>query len=149
MKPPLTVVDVRHARDVPLPDGWFDVAPDDPTWTHVISVDGRMWKRGEDWPMSIVAGGFRFVRDPTVPTAADLLDRVAAATECLDDADLFRACVADVLAALGIADIDFANELSVSRTTVCRWKNGRSVPHPAMRKPVYAALRRRIQAAAC
>jgi hypothetical protein len=50
---------IRHGRDQP---GWEDVAPDDETWTHVFSVDGRVWKRGEEWPMSIVSGGLRFVR---------------------------------------------------------------------------------------
>lgn len=55
----------------------------------------------------------------------------------------FMNCVRETTALLAIEDIDLANELGVSRTTVLRWKNGRAVPYPGMRKPVYAALRRR------
>ena len=76
----------------------------------------------------------------------EILNRISNAQQDLANDLMFRTCVSETLMALRVEDIDFANELSVSRTTVGRWKNGRCVPHPAMRKPVYAALKRRAQA---
>lgn len=85
-------------------------------------------------------------REVTAMDIQEVLNRIAVAQQHLTDDVMFRECVSDVLMALQVEDIDFASELAVSRSTVNRWKNGRSVPHPAMRRPVYAALRRRAQA---
>jgi transcriptional regulator with XRE-family HTH domain len=74
------------------------------------------------------------------------LSQISLAQKQLGDDEMFRACVADTLAMLNVEDIDFANELAVSRSTVNRWKHGKAAPHPAMRKPVYAALKRRVSA---
>lgn len=75
-----------------------------------------------------------------------ILEHIDIAQRSLTDDNMFRACVTETLRFLLVDDIDFANELAVSRSTVNRWKNGRAVPHPAMRKPVYAALKRRALA---
>jgi transcriptional regulator with XRE-family HTH domain len=75
----------------------------------------------------------------------EILNRIAVAQQHLTDDIMFRNCVSETLMVLQVEDIDLANELAVSRSTVNRWKNGASVPHPAMRKPVYAALKRRAQ----
>lgn len=73
-----------------------------------------------------------------------ILNRIDGAQKNLEDDEVFRIVVSETLGALPIEDMSIANELAVSRSTVNRWKNGKSVPHPAMRKPVYAALRRRV-----
>jgi hypothetical protein len=75
----------------------------------------------------------------------EILNQIAVAQQDLQDDAMFRTCVSETLMALHIDDIDFANELAVSRSTVNRWKNGRAVPHPAMRKPVYAVLKCRAR----
>lgn len=74
----------------------------------------------------------------------DILHTIDEAEKYLTDDQMFRECVCEILTDLQIEDIELANELAVSRSTVARWKNGRSVPYPAMRRPVYAALRRKV-----
>lgn len=56
-----------------------------------------------------------------------------------DDAS-FRRMVSRALRT--IPAIRLANELAVSRSTVIRWSQGASVPHPAMQKPVRSAIAR-------
>lgn len=70
-------------------------------------------------------------------TLQDQIELAKAHLEC--DAS-FRTCVDQALNELELAPIQLANALAVSRTTVLRWQNGRAVPHPAMRKPVYKVL---------
>lgn len=73
-----------------------------------------------------------------------ILNRIKDAQDNLEDSERFRKCVSETLADLSIEDISLANELAVSLSTVNRWKNGNAAPHPAMRRPVYAALIRRV-----
>ena len=50
-------------------------------------------------------------------------------------------CFISAVNALPKSDmIKLANDLGVSRTTVSRWRSGKSLPHPIMRKPVYDAI---------
>lgn len=84
---------------------------------------------------------------PRMSDSDKILDQISDAQRNLSDDTMFRECVSRTLTALRVDDIDFANDLAVSRSAVNRWKTGRSVPHPAMRKPVYAALKRRAREA--
>lgn len=52
-----------------------------------------------------------------------------------DDAQ-FRAVLVDAQTVLEMSDQQIADQLSVSRPTVNRWKNGKNLPHPAMRKHI-------------
>lgn len=52
-----------------------------------------------------------------------------------DDAQ-FRAVFAEAQGVLEMSDQEIADQLSVSRPTVNRWKNGKNLPHPAMRKHI-------------
>lgn len=81
------------------------------------------------------------------PSLQGALSCVRLARTHLQNDDAFALSVDLSLTVLGIQLIDFANELAVSVSTVERWRNGRSVPYPTMRKPVYAVLERRLNAA--
>lgn len=78
----------------------------------------------------------------------ELLERVLGAQEDLHNAELFHELFARTCEALALEDVDISNALPVDRTTINRWRNGKSVPRPLMRKPVYkflaARLRKRI-----
>jgi hypothetical protein len=81
----------------------------------------------------------------------ELLERVLRAERDLadlQDAKLFHELFASTCNILSLEDVDVANALPVDRTTVNRWRNGKSVPRPLMRKPVYrflvVRLRKRI-----
>jgi len=81
-------------------------------------------------------------------TEQELLERLQRAKKDIHDADLFRDVFASACEVLSLEDVDVSNALPVDRTTVNRWRNGKSVPRPLMRKPVYrfisARLRKRI-----
>lgn len=79
--------------------------------------------------------------------ATEALELVQAAKLDTDSMTAFAAAVRRSLDALGGDPVVLANDLAVSRSTVLRWASGASVPHPVMRKPVYAALTRRLLAA--
>lgn len=64
------------------------------------------------------------------------------AEQFLSDDKIFQSCIVSITDYLDIEDIDLANKMAVSRSTVLRWKNGKAVPHPLMRKPVYKILKR-------
>ncbi len=60
-----------------------------------------------------------------------------------DDA-AFHNCVSMAFNLIVLSEDELARKFSVSRPSINRWKNGRSAPHPAMRKHVYAWLKRRV-----
>jgi len=72
----------------------------------------------------------------------EIKNRIEYAQFNLTDDDLFKECVSQTMQDLNLEDIVFANSLAVSRSTVNRWKNGKAIPHPLMRKPVYESLKR-------
>lgn len=78
-------------------------------------------------------------------TLTDLLNTVKQAQKDLTSDEKFRHALNESMTALELRDIDVATALSVSRTTVGRWRNGTAIPHELMRKPVYRVLVRRIQ----
>lgn len=61
------------------------------------------------------------------------------ATKDLNNDSKFLSCLIASLN-LGISDLELANALGVSGSTVAKWKNGSVIPMPIMRKPVYAKL---------
>lgn len=56
-----------------------------------------------------------------------------------DEAEFHR-LVRDGFEFLALTDAAVARELDMSRPSVCRWRNGRNAPHPAMRPIVYRTL---------
>jgi hypothetical protein len=67
----------------------------------------------------------------------------AAAATCSDDD--FRRLVDRAMNELNMLDKDVAEALSMSRTTVMRWRNGLSVPHPLMRPAALRVFIRRCE----
>lgn len=74
-----------------------------------------------------------------------LLERIQQARAHLQDAELFHEVFAGTCDTLSLEDVDVSNALPVDRTTVNRWRNGKSVPRPLMRKPVYRFLAARLR----
>lgn len=62
-----------------------------------------------------------------------------------DDA-VFRSLLARATIELRLLDKDLARELDASRPTVNRWKNGKSSPHPLLRRHIYSRLSKRAAA---
>lgn len=52
----------------------------------------------------------------------------------------FRELLLQSMKSLKLLDKDIALEFDMSRPSVNRWKNGRTVPHPTIRKIVYRYL---------
>jgi len=50
----------------------------------------------------------------------------------------FHEAFCEALLLLELSDQDVADGLLVSRPTVNRWKNGKNLPHPALRKPIFS-----------
>ena len=69
------------------------------------------------------------------------IDLVKKASQTDDAAS--SSVVARGMAVLSLLDSDLATNLSVSRPTVNRWKNGANAPHPVMRKHVFDWLKNR------
>ena len=49
----------------------------------------------------------------------------------------FRAIICACRYVLEMSDAEIGDALHVSRPTVSRWINGKSIPHPMMRKPIF------------
>lgn len=64
-----------------------------------------------------------------------------------EDTNGFHSMIRDGLKLLIITDDFLANKISMSRSSVNRWKNGRNAPHPIMRKGVIALLIRQANLA--
>ena len=64
------------------------------------------------------------------------------------DDGAFHSIFSEAKRLLELSDTDVSEVLLVSRPTVNRWINGRNLPHPAMRKPIFdwikEALTRKI-----
>ncbi len=61
-----------------------------------------------------------------------------------DDAH-FHSLIRQSELSLGLTDVDFAREFTVSRSTITRWRNGANAPHPLMRKHVYSWIKARAK----
>lgn len=61
------------------------------------------------------------------------------------DDKAFRSVIVHGMEILGLLDKDIAHEFNVCRLTISRWRNGVSVPHPAMREPIYNWLIKRAE----
>lgn len=62
-----------------------------------------------------------------------------------ENRELFRITLNCVLHLGQIKDIEIANDMSVSKTSVLSWKNGKSLPAITMRKVVIKCLIKRIE----
>jgi hypothetical protein len=62
----------------------------------------------------------------------------------LEDDSQFRNFVVTSLEILEMTDRDFADSLSVSRTCVNRWSNGKNLPRIAIRKATVDSVMRRV-----
>lgn len=58
----------------------------------------------------------------------------------IEDDALFPKLICAGCDVLGITDPTIAHRFGISKPTLARWKSGESLPHPLMRKPVYAWL---------
>lgn len=74
-----------------------------------------------------------------------LIAEVVLGERDLKNTELFTAVFANTFAALQLEDTDVSNALPVDRTTVNRWRSGKSAPRPLMRKPVYRFLKSRLR----
>lgn len=70
-----------------------------------------------------------------------------ATPDLLADPERFKTLVSSAMKLLDLADEDVAGRLPVSRSAVNHWRHGEAVPLPAMRKPVYKLLLRRVSSA--
>jgi hypothetical protein len=61
--------------------------------------------------------------------------------------DLFRRLARESIEGAKVDVHDFSEKVGVSRPTVTRWKNGDSVPHPALRRTIYPLLRKEVERA--
>ena len=59
--------------------------------------------------------------------------------------ELFTELFQEAANELGMSDAELAEKLRVSRPTVTRWKEGRSLPHPAIRPPIFIWLTQLIE----
>jgi DNA-binding transcriptional regulator YdaS (Cro superfamily) len=67
--------------------------------------------------------------------------KVAVEGADVDDAATFHDLIRQAFALrVVVSDEDVARKFAMSRPSVNRWKNGRTAPHPAVRRPVYAWL---------
>lgn len=48
---------------------------------------------------------------------------------------------------LTLSDFDLAKEIMISRSTVTRWRNGKTAPHLVMRRPVLDLLEEKAKSA--
>lgn len=73
------------------------------------------------------------------------LDKFINLLEIGDPADdeVFCKILATSEKALNMSDQDLGRAIRVSRPTVTRWRNGKSVPHPLVRKGVIDFLKER------
>ena len=60
-----------------------------------------------------------------------------ARTADITNDDKFRTIIGACRYTLEMSDQEIGDALHVSRPTVSRWINGKSVPHPVMRKPIF------------
>lgn len=74
---------------------------------------------------------------------AALLHRASHAD--IEDDQEFRSILSEAMKRLSLSDDDIAGALLVSRPTVNRWLEGKSEPHPAMRRPIYAWIIKLVQ----
>lgn len=77
----------------------------------------------------------------------DLSERISAtllSASLLADPVRFYELVSMSMSALDLRDVDMADRLPVSRSTVNRWRHGYSAPLPMARKMIYKVLLRRI-----
>jgi hypothetical protein len=72
----------------------------------------------------------------------DLRERVALAN--MRDDELFHDIFREAKFLLELSDTNISEALLVSRPTVNRWANGRNLPHPAMRKPIFDWIREEL-----
>ena len=72
----------------------------------------------------------------------DLRERVASAN--MRDDELFHDIFRGARRLLELSDTDISETLLVSRPTVNRWANGRNLPRPAMRKPIFDWIREEL-----
>ncbi len=68
------------------------------------------------------------------------IEREAAAPS--DDAGPFHDLIRRGFDLMVLTDANVAEHFAMSRTSIMRWRNGRTAPHPAMRRHVYAWLLR-------
>lgn len=61
-----------------------------------------------------------------------------------EDADAFHRIITSAFELSVIDEIDVAHKFGMSRPSINRWRNGRTVPHPAMRAQVYGWLTERL-----
>lgn len=69
----------------------------------------------------------------------------AALKRGLEDRALFTDLVSSSMALLNMDDAAVAGKMPVSRSAVNRWRNGKNVPLPMMRKPVYKFFIRKMR----
>ena len=62
-----------------------------------------------------------------------------------DDDAGFQAVLNEAMNKMNVLEGDLAREFGVSLSTVNRWSNGRSMPHPAVRKPILESLAKRAR----
>lgn len=62
------------------------------------------------------------------------------------DDEQFQHVIGRAVEALEMSDEDLADNIKVSRPTINRWKNGRNLPHPLMRRPIIAWLNQQVTA---
>lgn len=62
----------------------------------------------------------------------------------LEDDAVFRALLEEGMQLLQLSHQDVARAFGASLPTVHRWLDGRAVPHPASRTPVFDWLRRKV-----
>ena len=58
--------------------------------------------------------------------------------------DEFKQIIADSITLLRLTDYEASLIFDVSRPTVTRWKNGRTVPHPAMREALCKKIKTKV-----
>jgi transcriptional regulator with XRE-family HTH domain len=81
----------------------------------------------------------------------NILDQVVVFAQRLSTPDptddkIFRAIMADFELVTNAGE--FARKYGMSRSNISRWKNGHSVPHPALRPRIYQWLRKLANAKA-
>jgi hypothetical protein len=63
----------------------------------------------------------------------------------LGDNWVFRRLVCRTIELLGLSNADVAHQFGTSIPTIARWREGMSVPHPAMRSAVYGSLLEQVK----
>ena len=76
----------------------------------------------------------------------DLVQKLLDEVRVVDTEDnaAFKSIVNRLFEVLDLKDIEVARQFDMSRPSNTRWRNGRTVPHPAVRKHVYAWMRKRL-----